>query len=241
MSTVLILGATSEIGGEIAKLLAAGNTFHLAARRLDALAPLQSQLERLGARQVQLHEFDALDATRIEPLLAQIGHLDVAVVSFGILGDQAQAEADPKHAALIANTDYTAQIVTLTALAAHMRQQGSGTIVAFSSIAGFRARRANYVYGSTKAGLDTFCQGLSDALHGSGVQVITARPGFVIGSMTEGMKPAPMSVYATDVAQAVVAQIARGKSRTLWIPAKLQILAWVMRLVPRPIWRKLPR
>lgn len=114
--------------------------------------------------------------------------------------------------------------------------------MAFSSIAGWRARRANYVYGSTKAGLDAFCQGLSDALHGSAVSLITARPGFVIGSMTTGMSPAPMSVYPGDVADAVVDRITAGRgSATLWIPGRLRLLAWVMRMVPRPLWRRMPR
>ena len=123
------------------------------------------------------------------------------------------------------------------------------SIVAFSSIAGWRARRANYVYGSTKAGLDAFCQGLADRLHGSPLALITARPGFVIGSMTTGMKPAPLSVTPDAVADAVVdAMSGKGagtadapRSRTLWIPRPLQALAWVMRVVPRPVWRHMPR
>jgi len=160
------------------------------------------------------------------------------------LGDQQRAERDAAHAVDIATIDYAAQISLLTLVSQRMNL---GHIVAFSSIAGWRARRANYVYGSTKAGLDAFCQGLADKLHGSQVGLITARPGFVIGSMTEGMKPAPLSVRPADVAEAVVGCIdrdaRRGKprSRTMWIPRALQGLAWVMRLVPRPIWRHMPR
>ncbi len=117
----------------------------------------------------------------------------------------------------------------------------SGHIAAFSSIAGWRARRANYVYGSTKAGLDAFCQGLADRLHGGPLALITARPGFVIGSMTTGMKPAPLSVTPDVVARAVVRAMDSGRSRTLWIPGALRLLAWVMRCVPRPLWRHMPR
>lgn len=126
----------------------------------------------------------------------------------------------------------------LTVLADVMME---GEIFAFSSIAGWRARRANYVYGSTKAGLDAFCQGLADRLHGGPLKLITARPGFVIGSMTEGMKPAPMSVIPDQVADAVVGAVRKEGSRTVWIPRQLQVLAWVMRCVPRPIWRHMPR
>ena len=116
-----------------------------------------------------------------------------------------------------------------------------GDIFAFSSIAGWRARRANYVYGSTKAGLDAFCQGLADRLHGTDVHLITARPGFVIGSMTEGMAPAPLSVTPPRVADAVVEAAAAGRSATVWIPRRLALLAAVMRVVPRPVWRRMPR
>ena len=126
----------------------------------------------------------------------------------------------------------------LTVLADEMTR---GEIYAFSSIAGWRARRANYVYGSTKAGLDAFCQGLMDRLHGSGLNLILARPGFVIGSMTEGMTPAVMSVTPDVVADAVVEAAARGKSATVWIPRRLAVLAAIMRVVPRPVWRHMPR
>ena len=116
-----------------------------------------------------------------------------------------------------------------------------GEIYAFSSIAGWRARRANYVYGSTKAGLDAFCQGLMDRLHGSGLNLILARPGFVIGKMTQGMTPAVMSVTPDVVADVVVEAAARGKSATVWIPRRLAVLAAIMRVVPRPVWRHMPR
>ena len=91
------------------------------------------------------------------------------------------------------HTDYVAHVTVLTHLAEILRAQGSGTLVVFSSVAGARVRRANYVYGSAKAGLDGFASGLADALHGSGVRLLLVRPGFVIGRMTEGMAPAPFS------------------------------------------------
>ena len=128
-------------------------------------------------------EFDADDLASHGPLVASIvaehGPIGTAVVAFGILGDQARAEADPAHAAAIVHTDFTAQVSLLTVLAATMRSSGSGAMVVFSSVAGARVRRANYVYGSAKAGLDGFASGLTDALHGSGVRLLLVRPGFV--------------------------------------------------------------
>ena len=142
-------------------------------------------------------EFDADDLASHGPLVASIiadhGPIGTAVLAFGILGDQARAETDAAHAVAIVHTDYVAQVSMLTHLAAAMRTAGRGSLVVFSSVAGVRVRRANYVYGSAKAGLDGFASGLADALHGTGVQLLIARPGFVIGRMTEGMTPAPLS------------------------------------------------
>ena len=248
MAGVLILGGRSDIGGEIARRVAPGHDIVLAARGTHGMEGVEDQLRAAGARSVHLLDFDAADfpshAGVVDRAIELAGPLELAVVAFGILGDQQRAELDASHAVDIATIDYAAQISLLTLVAERMHR---GHIVAFSSIAGWRPRRANYVYGSTKAGLDAFCQGLADKLHGSQVGLITARPGFVIGSMTEGMKPAPLSVRPADVAEAVVGCIdrdaRRGKprSRTVWIPQALQGLAWVMRLVPRPIWRHMPR
>lgn len=243
--SVLILGGTSDIGGELAAQLCRGREVYLAARRPEALAEVEKRLLTAGASAVHRLAFEATDTTSYRELLRSVrdrGEIAVAVVAFGILGEQERAETEEKHAVEIATVDYTAQVAMLTVLADELRVQDTeSTIVAFSSIAGWRARRANYVYGSTKAGLDAFCQGLTDALHGSRVSLVTARPGFVIGAMTEGMTPAPMSVTPEQVASAVTEQVAKKRSATLWIPGRLRILAWVMRLVPRPIWRRMPR
>lgn len=242
--SILILGGTSDIGGEIARRLAPGDQVVLAARRVEALGELTAELEALGAVAVHPVQFEATDLGSHRAVVRQARDLAGPITcAVGILGEQARAETDEAHAVEIATLDYTAQVSMLTVLADELRTQDvRSTIVAFSSIAGWRARRANYVYGSTKAGLDAFCQGLSDALHGSAVSLITARPGFVIGSMTTGMSPAPMSVYPGDVADAVVDRIAAGRgSATLWIPGRLRLLAWVMRMVPRPLWRRMPR
>ena len=117
---------------------------------------------------------------------------------------------------------------------------GRGSIVAFSSVAGVRVRRANYVYGSAKAGLDGFCSGLADALHGSGVRLLVVRPGFVIGRMTEGMTPAPFSSTPAQVASATARALAKGR-RTVWVPPVLRPVFFGMKLLPQAIWRRLPR
>ena len=236
--SVLLLGARSDIGGEIAQRVCRGREVVLAARGNAGLDVVEKQLRDAGATHVRAVDFDATDLDSHRRIVQEAGDVTTAIVAFGILGDQELAERDEREAARIANVDYLAQVSMLTVLADEMRR---GEIYAFSSIAGWRARRANYVYGSTKAGLDAFCQGLMDRLHGSGLNLILARPGFVIGAMTEGMKPAVMSVTPDVVADAVVDAAGKGRSTTVWIPRRLAALAAVMRLVPRPIWRHMPR
>lgn len=235
---VLLLGARSDIGGEIAERVCQGREVVLAARGSGGLEDVEKRLLAAGATAVRALDFDATDMESHRRIVREASEVTTAIVAFGILGDQELAERDEHEAARIATVDYLAQVTMLTVLADEMTR---GEIYAFSSIAGWRARRANYVYGSTKAGLDAFCQGLMDRLHGTGLNLILARPGFVIGSMTEGMNPAVMSVTPDVVADAVVDAAARGKSSTVWIPRRLAILAAIMRVVPRPVWRHMPR
>lgn len=236
--TVLLLGARSDIGGEIAVRICSGREVVLAARGSDGLDDVKRRLLAAGATVVRAVNFDATDLDSHRRIVREAGEVTSAIVAFGILGDQELAEREEREAARIATVDYVAQVNMLTVLADEMAR---GEIFAFSSIAGWRARRANYVYGSTKAGLDAFCQGLSDRLHGTGLNLILARPGFVIGAMTEGMKPAVMSVTPDVVADAVVEAAVKGRSTTVWIPRRIAVLAMIMRLVPRPIWRHMPR
>ncbi len=198
-----------------------------------------------GAAAVETVEFDADDTASHPGLVKAIedrtGPIDIAVLAFGILGDQAEAERDAAAAVRILHTDFVAQASLLTVLAQRMRERGRGTLVVFSSVAGQRVRRANYVYGAAKAGLDGFASGLADALHSSGVRVVIARPGFVIGRMTAGMAPAPFSSTPAQVAEAVVTRVRRGGGVELWIPWQLRAMFAVARLVPRPLWRRMPR
>ncbi|BBZ29012.1 putative oxidoreductase [Mycolicibacterium madagascariense] len=241
---VVIFGGRSEIGLELATRLAPGATVVLAARGADRLTAEAAAVSAAGAVAVHVREFDADDLASHAPLVASIvaehGPIGTAVVAFGILGDQARAETDAAHAAAIVHTDYTAQVSLLTVLAATMRSAGRGAIVVFSSVAGARPRRANYVYGSAKSGLDAFSRGLADALHGSGVRVLLVRPGFVVGRMTRGMSPAPLSSTPAQVAEAAARALAKRRSE-IWVPRSLGALVVVLRLLPRSLWRRLPR
>ncbi|WP_343572058.1 SDR family NAD(P)-dependent oxidoreductase [Mycobacterium sp.] len=242
--TVLILGGRSEIGIELARRLAPRASIVLAARNADRLDDQIAAVRAAGAAKVACVEFDADDLESHGPLVASIiaehGPIGIAVLAFGILGDQGRAETDAAHAVAVVHTDYVAQVSLLTQLATAMRHAGKGTLVVFSSVAGVRVRRANYVYGSAKAGLDGFASGLSDALHGSGVRLLLVRPGFVNGRMTEGMTPAPLPSTPAQVAAATARALAKGR-RTVWIPWALRPVFFGFKLLPQFVWRRMPR
>lgn len=242
--SLLVLGGRSEIGIEVARRLAPGRTVVLAARRSDQLGDQVAAVRAAGAATVHTREFDADDLASHGPLVASVvaehGPIGTAVLAFGILGDQARAETDAAHAVAVVHTDFVAQVSALTHLATAMRTAGHGSLVVFSSIAGARVRRANYVYGSAKAGLDGFANGLADALHGTGVRLLLVRPGFVIGRMTQGMSPAPLPTTPERVADATVRALAKGR-RSVWIPWALGPVSVVLRILPRFVWRRMPR
>jgi decaprenylphospho-beta-D-erythro-pentofuranosid-2-ulose 2-reductase len=139
----------------------------------------------------------------------------------------------------LATVNYTAAVSVGVALAERLRAQGHGSIVALSSVAGERARRSNFVYGSTKAGLDAFYTGLTEALRADGVGVTVVRPGFVHTRMTEGMRPAPLATTPQKVAARVVAAV-RDRREQVWVPAPLRGVMSVLRHLPRPVFRRLP-
>lgn len=241
---IALFGGRSEVGLEVALRLAPGNRVVLLARPADLTESVRRCTEA-GARDVTTVDFDADDTSSHEELVARVeelaGPIDVAILAFGILGDQARDEHDNLAAVRVLHTDFVAQASLLTVLAERMRTRGRGRLVAFSSVAGMRVRRANYVYGSAKAGLDGFASGLADALHGSGVRLVLARPGFIIGQMTAGMEPAVFSSTPDQVARAVASAVESGHHGPLWIPWQLRAMFSVTPFVPRSIWRRMPR
>jgi decaprenylphospho-beta-D-erythro-pentofuranosid-2-ulose 2-reductase len=245
VQSVLVLGGASEIGVAIAAELAGSRhaTVVLAARRPDDLTVEVAALQAAGAGRVETLAFDADDTDSHEGFVRRaaetVGDLDVVVLAFGLLGDQEADAAGGDGAVRLARTNYLGAVSVSLAVARQLRRQGHGTLVVLSSVAGERVRRANFIYGSTKAGLDGFAQGLADDLVGSGAGVLIVRPGFVKGRMTAGMDPAPMATTPEAVAEAVAKALADGREM-IWVPGILRLAFAVFRHLPRPVWRRLP-
>jgi decaprenylphospho-beta-D-erythro-pentofuranosid-2-ulose 2-reductase len=243
--TIVVLGGTSDIGLAIAGALRGPATRHvvLACRDVEAGEGAAAALRAEGPGEVTVVPFEATDsaahAAFVDELAERFGDLDVVVLAFGVLGEQAAFDADPAAAARAVTVNYTGAVSAGLAVANRLRAQGHGRLVVLSSVAGERVRKANYVYGSSKAGLDGFAQGLGDALAGTGAGVLVVRPGFVATSMTAGRDPAPLATTPAAVAAAVVKGLRAGR-RTVWVPATLRPLFTVLRHLPGPLWRRLP-
>ena len=242
--SVLVLGGSSEIALATVKALPRNriNRVVLAGRASAALTSAVDELTNVGIKGVVAAEFDATNTTSHERIIDEIfdaGDIDIVILAFGMLGSQMEFESDPNLAVQIATTNYTGAVSAGLHVARRLRQQGHGSLVVISSVAGDRARRSNYVYGSTKAGLDAFAQGLGDALQGSGAHVMVVRPGMVRTRMSAGLPEAPMTTDAPDVAKAIIIGLRKGK-HTIYAPGNLRYLMGVVKTVPRPIFRKLP-
>ncbi|MFJ5729680.1 decaprenylphospho-beta-D-erythro-pentofuranosid-2-ulose 2-reductase [Streptomyces paradoxus] len=241
--SLLVLGGTSEIALATARRLIARRTrtVWLAGRPSPALEEAAGQLRGLGA-DVHTVAFDALDPASHEAVLGKVfaeGDVDMVLLAFGLLGDQARDEREPEAAVRVAQTNYTGAVSAGLVCARSLQSQGHGSLVVMSSVAGERARRANFIYGSSKAGLDAFAQGLGDALHGTGVQVMVVRPGFVRTRMTAGLPEAPLATTPEAVAAAVELGLRR-RSETVWVPGTLRVVMAALRHLPRGVFRRLP-
>jgi decaprenylphospho-beta-D-erythro-pentofuranosid-2-ulose 2-reductase len=240
--TIVLLGGSSDIGRAIVASLITPSTRTLVlASRRPGDTPA-GELERPGVK-VDVVPFEACHAGDhddfVRLLAERHGDLDVVIVAFGQLVDQAELDADPERAATLVQVNFTGAVSVSLAVAAQFRRQGHGRLIVLSSVAGERVRRANFVYGASKAGLDGFAQGLGDALTGSGASVLVVRPGFVHSKMTQGMDAAPFATTPAAVADATVKALRRGR-RTVWVPATLRPIFSIFRHLPGPVWRRLP-
>lgn len=245
IQSVLVLGGGSDIAVAACKELVARRAARvvLAARKPEACDAAAAELRAAGASEVHAVHFDATDLASHELFVGSVfdrfGDFDLVIVAFGVLGDQDRAERDAAAALEIVQTNYTGAVSVSVPLAERLRTQGHGTLVLLSSVAGERVRRSNFVYGSSKAGIDGYYQGLAAALAGSGVRVMIVRPGFVHTKMTRGRKAAPLATSPEAVAAAIVRGLRRGHE-IVWAPPALRYVMVVLRHLPRAVFRRLP-
>ncbi len=240
---ILVLGATSGIAEACIRLWAnRGDSIFLVGRNANRLAAVAADARTRGASFVDTAVVD-LDRTELHAdLLAHainaLGGLDVAYLALGVLGEQPKAERNFHDAAHIIHTNYTAPVSLLTWLGNYCAQRRAGTIAVLSSVAGERGRKSNYVYGSSKAGLTAFVDGLRNRIDREGVHVITIKPGPVKTAMTEAMKGHDRFADVDKVAATIVRAIDRGQD-IVYVPGHWRLIMSVIRAIPERVFKKL--
>ena len=241
---ILLLGGTSEIGlGIVEEFLERGPAKVTLAARADSprIADARATIESRGG-DVEVIDFDATDFEghgNVVNRAFERGDVDVAIIAFGTLGDQEELWQDQAKAVASAQTNFTAPVSLGVLLGQKFQQQGHGTIVALSSVAGMRVRRANFVYGASKAGVDGFFINLGEALRGSGAKVLVVRPGQVRTKMSAEAGEAPLTVNVSDVAKATVKAVLDGE-QSIFVHPLFEYVSLGFKFIPQAIFRKLP-
>ncbi len=243
MRRILIIGATSALAHEAAKLFAKdGATLFLVGRNRSKLEVVESDLKVRGATQVHAFQLDLNQLDRHQAIfdtaLDAMGGLDAILVAHGTLGDQ-QASQDSVNIALSElSTNFMSVVSILTIAANYFEKQKNGCIAVIGSVAGDRGRQSNYVYGTAKGGLDVFLQGLRNRMAKSNVAVVTIKPGLIDTPMTAGMKKGLLMAKAEVVGRDIHAAMLKGQS-TLYTPWFWRYIMTIIRYIPEPIFKRL--
>lgn len=239
--SVLILGATSDMGRAMARAFAKrGCDILLAARHVADVQADITDLTLRGARRVAAVALDVLATEDFSAFINGLGLVpDLAVCVVGMLGEQKKAETDAAHAARIMRSNYNGPALLLAELANRMEARGSGVIVGVSSVAGDRGRASNYVYGSAKAGFTAFLSGLRARLSRTGVRIITVKPGFVATRMTAHLDlPEKLTAQPEQVAAAILAAIEKKRDVIYVLPVWRAVMT-LIRLMPEFVFKRL--
>jgi len=243
MHRVLIIGATSAIAQEVAKIYAAdGSQIFLVARNSQKLEQVDEDLSVRGADSVEKLSLDLADIERHEEIVAAIdklpGGIDIALIAHGTLPDQKACEIKVHDTLQELQINFLSTVSLLTLLANYFEKRGSGCIAVISSVAGDRGRQSNYVYGAAKGGLSIFLQGLRNRLSKTGVCVLTIKPGFVITPMTAEFKKGILWAQPKKVAKDIVSAI-RKRKNVLYAPWFWRWIMLVIRTIPENIFKRM--
>lgn len=240
---VAIFGATSGIGIAVGRRLASeGARIVLVGRDREALAATGRDLGVRGAAEIaeivcDFAAVETLGAAAAEAWQALAG-LDLALVTYGSLPDQARLDADPDEAAAVLTLNFASPSVLAMHLARHFATQGSGTIAVITSVAGDRGRKSNYLYGAAKGGLQRLLEGLRHRLYATGVQVLDIRPGFVLTRMTEHLRRGGFLWADPDKVAADILHAVERRRAVIYTPWFWRIILLVVRAVPRPLFHR---
>lgn len=240
---IVIFGATSAIAKETARIYSAqGAILHLIARDRDRLQTLSADLKVRGAERVGHTVLDMDELARhsqaIEEARKGLGGIDIALIAHGTLPDQEACQSDVALTLSELNTNAISTISLITLLANIMAEQRHGTIAVITSVAGDRGRRSNYVYGTAKAAVATFLQGIRSRLADAGVHVLTIKPGFVDTPMTAAFEKGILWATSEQVAHGIVRAIER-KRDVAYLPWFWRYIMLVIKTIPERLFKRM--
>ncbi len=241
---IVVLGATSKIAQEIARLAAADRKqFLLVGRRPGRLATVAGDLAARGAAAVDCVSADLADIAShpalVEEVLAKMPDFDTIVLAYGTLGEQARAENSAEYAFSELTTNFTSAVSLLTRFSTLLMPRRAGCIAVITSVAGDRARRSNYIYGTAKGALALFTQGLRAKLFSAGIRVLTIKPGPVATPMTANLPARSKFANPETVARTIYRELEDGHRDILYVPGYWRWVMLAIRHIPESIGKKL--
>ncbi|KYG64755.1 short-chain dehydrogenase [Bdellovibrio bacteriovorus] len=243
MKKIVIIGATSYIAQDVAKIYAAEkNEFVLVGRNRQHLEVISQDLKVRGASQVHILTEDlnqiSEHAKLVDAIWSQLQNVDIVLLAHGILGDQRKAETDANEFLSIINSNFVSHASLMNLIAEKMKTQKKGTIAVISSVAGERGKQSNYIYGAAKAAKSVFSDGLRNRLFPYGVHVLTLKLGFVDTPMTKSFKKGPIWAKSPTVAKGIVHAIAKKKD-SVYLPFFWRYIMMIITSIPERIFKKL--
>lgn len=240
MSTVLILGAASDMAVAIAKKFGEnGYNIQLAARAVERLSPLQSDISIRYKVTCTLHEFDALAfETHNEFFKSLPVKPDITICVFGYLGENEKARSLWEESQKIIHTNYTGAVSVLNVVSNYYASLHTGTIVGISSVAGERGRQSNYMYGSAKAGFTAYLSGLRNRMFHEGVHVVSVLPGFVYTRMTSNLQLPPLLTAKPEVVANAIFKAIRKKKDVVYVKWFWRWIMLVIKSIPEGMFKK---
>ena len=233
MKRAIVIGASSGIGKEVAKLLIKdGWTVGVAARRVDML----KELSATATEQIDVTKEDADE--RLQRLIGRLGGMDLFFYASGIGKQNRELQEDIELATLQTNGVGFTRIIGEAYR--YFAGQGSGHIAAITSIAGTKGLGPAPSYSATKAMQNVYLQALEQQAHARGLDIsfTDIRPGFVDTALLSGDFHYPMMLKPDKVAKEIVYAI-NHRQHIRVIDWRYSMLTAVWRRIPRVLWRRL--
>ncbi|MDZ4697193.1 MAG: SDR family NAD(P)-dependent oxidoreductase [Deltaproteobacteria bacterium] len=239
MSNILILGATSAIAAEAARIYAArGDRLLLVGRDPEKLAALQHSHPAAEIIKADLNDLNDA-ASLVKECVSRFRPVDTVLIAHGYLGDQLQSENEWGEAELILRTNFLSAVALLIPLAQHLESIGHGRIGVITSVAGERGRPRNYTYGAAKGALSLYLEGLRTRLQPKRITVTTLKLGPVDTPMTRDHKKHALFGKPAAIAAGIVKAIDKGEA-TAFVPWFWRPIMAGVRATPEAVFQKLP-